>query len=583
MASLLGANYESSSDDEVQQNVPVKSTPAPAPASGIVAAPDVSIEDSSRLQLMLAKSTDTALTYNATYDDLSRPTLGPENPFRSAHGGNALKRKNVLTGHAEETLISEATFNSQHRTFQAFGYTQDPSVPGAFVGDLEAAARLGGKNVVQMRPSKEASAALRRKRQKKGDSSIVEGEGAYLGPWARYEDDDLMYEEELDLAGRELASDEEYIDEAIVPSNVPAMDKKATAYKEDTSHTETTEFHGSEQFDYQGRTYMHVPQDLDIDLKKEVGSIKNYVPKKLVHTWKSHTKPITSLRFFPNSGHLLLSSSADSKIKIWDAYHSRELLRTYSGHSNAVTDTTFHPTGTTFLSGSYDRQIKLWDTEYGKCISRFSTGKTPHVIRFNPDPDHSHEFLAGMSDKKIIQFDTRTGAITQEYDHHLAAVNTLTFVDNNRRFISTSDDKSLRAWEYNIPVPIKFIAEPYLYALVRAAPHPNGKYVAFQSGDNQIVVYASTDKFRQNRKKSFRGHNNAGYAIDVAISPDGQFVTSGDSGGYVCFWDWKTGKMWHKIMAGGKEGAAITCVEWHPQETSKVATAGLEGVIKYWD
>ncbi|KKZ64107.1 hypothetical protein EMCG_01605 [[Emmonsia] crescens] len=582
MASLLSANYESSSDDDAQ-NAPVKSAPTPALASGVVAAPDVSIEDSSRLQMMLATPTDTTLTYNATYDDLTRATLGPENPFRSAHGGNALKRKNVLTGHAEETLMSEATFNSQHRTFQAFGYTQDPGVPGGFVGDLEAAARLGGKDVVQMRPSKEVSAALRRKRQKKGDSSIVEGEGAYVGPWARYEDDDHMYEEEVDLAGRELASDEEYIEEAIVPSNVPAMDKRATAYKEDTSQTETTEFHGSEQFDYQGRTYMHVPQDLDIDLKKDVGSVKNYVPKKLVHTWKSHTKPITSLRFFPNSGHLLLSSSADSKIKIWDAYHSRELLRTYSGHSNAVTDTTFHPTGTTFLSGSYDRQIKLWDTEYGKCISRFSTGKTPHVIRFNPDPAHSHEFIAGMSDKKIIQFDTRTGAITQEYDHHLAAVNTLTFVDNNRRFISTSDDKSLRAWEYNIPVPIKFIAEPYLYALVRAAPHPNGKYVAFQSGDNQIVVYASTDKFRQNRKKSFRGHNNAGYAIDVAISPDGQFVTSGDSGGYVCFWDWKTGKMWHKIMAGGKEGAAITCVEWHPQETSKVATAGLEGVIKYWD
>jgi pre-mRNA-processing factor 17 len=444
-------------------------------------------------------------------------------------------------------------------------------------------ARYEGRDVVQMRPSKAESAALRRKRQKKGDSSIVEGEGAYLGPWAKYENDEQAYEDEVALAGRDLASDEEYIEEAIVPSNVPAMDKKATDYQDDYSQAETTEFHGSEQFDYQGRTYMHVPQDLDIDLKKEVGSIKNYVPKKLVHTWRSHTKPITSLRFFPSSGHLLLSSAADAKVKLWDVYHSRELLRTFSGHSNSVTDTTFHPAGTTFLSASYDRQIKLWDTEYGKCISRFSTGKTPHVVRFNPDPSYSHEFLAGMSDKKIIQFDTRTGAITQEYDHHLAAINTITFVDNNRRFISTSDDKSLRAWEYNIPVPIKFIAEPYLYALVRAAPHPNGKYVAFQSGDNQIVVYASTDKFRQNRKKNFRGHNNAGYAIDVAISPDGQFVASGDSGGYVCFWDWKTGKMWHKIPAGGKEGSAVTCVEWHPQETSKAVTAGLEGVIKYWD
>lgn len=531
------------------------------------------------MQMMLAKPTDTSLTYNVPYNDLARPAAGPTNPFRPS---NTLKRKNVLTGNAEETAMSDATFTAQHRTFQSLGYTKDPSVSGAYVGNADNAAQYGGRDVVQMRPSKEQSAALRKKRQKKGDSSIVDGDGAFLGPWAKYENEEQAYEEELAQAGRELASDEEYVEEAVAPSNVPAMDKMATAYQGDLSNTETTEFHGSAQFDYQGRTYMHVPQDLDVDLGKEVGSTKNYIPKKLIHTYKSHTKPVTSLRFFPHSGHLLLSSSADSKVKIWDAHHNRELLRTFSGHTNSVSDTTFHPSGTTFLSASYDRQIKLWDTEYGKCLGRFSTGKTPHVVRFNPDPARSHEFLAGMSDKKIVQFDTRSGEITQEYDHHLAAVNTLTFVDKNRRFISTSDDKSLRVWEYDIPVPIKYVAESHLYALVSAVPHPNGKYVLFQSGDNQVLVYAATDKFRQNRKKAFRGHNNAGYAIDVSISPDGQFVTSGDSGGYVCFWDWKTGKMWHKIMAG-KEGAAVTCVDWHPQESSKVATAGMDGVIKYWD
>ena len=119
-----------------------------------------------------------------------------------------------------------------------------------------------------------------------------------------------------------------------------------------------------------------------------------------------------------------------------------------------------------------------------------------------------------------------------------------------------------------------------MFPLTKSAAHPSNKYVAFQSGDNQIVVYASTDRFRQNRKKSFRGHNNAGYAIDISISPDGQFLASGDSGGYVCFWDWKTCKMYDKMMAGD---GPISCVQWNPRESSKVATAGSDGVIKYWD
>jgi pre-mRNA-processing factor 17 len=31
---------------------------------------------------------------------------------------------------------------------------------------------------------------------------------------------------------------------------------------------------------------------------------------------------------------------------------------------------------------------------------------------------------------------------------HLGAVNAIEFVDQNRRFVSTSDDKSMRIWEW---------------------------------------------------------------------------------------------------------------------------------------
>ena len=446
------------------------------------------------------------------------------------------------------------------------------------IGDQAAAAAYDNKNTVEYRPSKQETAAIKRKRQRKGSASVVDGEGAYLGPWAKYKN-------ESSSDGEKMSEDEgeggDYAPEAEAPVSNPIIDKAGKEYLDvNTTGVEQTIFHGSEMYDYQGRTYMHVPQDLDISLTKEIGSSTNYIPKKLIHTWKGHTKPITALRFFPTSGHLLLSSSADSKIKIWDVYHERELLRTYNGHSKSVTDITFNNDGTQFLSASYDRQMKLWDTETGKCVQKFTTGKIPHVIRYNPDPAHHHEFIAGMSDKKIIQWDTRTGQNIQEYDHHLGPVNTLTFVDENRRFISTSDDKSLRAWEYGIPVPIKFIAEPYMYSMVRSCLHPNGKYVALQSADNQVVVYATTERFRQNRKKSFRGHNNAGYAIDVDISPDGQFLMSGDSGGWLCFWDWKTCKMYHKFKASEQP---IVANIWHPQESSRVATGGLDNLIRYWD
>lgn len=589
---LLGVEYASS--DEESSPLPYKE-PAKTVATRVVAAPDVSLDvwshsfaaldfsfnikqDPMRLQMMLATPTDTTLTYNVRYEDLSRPSQGPTNPFKTAEG-NALKRKNVLTGYAQEAVISDATFTNQHRTFQSRGYAQEPSANGLIVGDLVAAERYGGRDVIQEKSSRE-----RRKRQKKGDAGIVEGEGRYLGPWARFQDE-VQYEDEAAIGDDELASDEEYVEEAIVPANLGAVNKAATDYQEDLTNSETTEFHGSALVDYQGRTYMHAPRDIDVDLYKEVGSQPNYIPDKHIHTWKHGTKPINAIRFFPSTSHLLLSASADSKIKIFDVYRDRELLRTYSGHTKSVSAIDFNPHGTHFLSASYDRSAKLWDTETGQCTwdghtTRFQIGAIPHVIKFNPSAPH--EFLVGMSDKRIVQYDTRTGEMAQEYDHHLGAINTITFVDEDRRFITTSDDKSLRAWELNLNVPIKFVAEPYMFPLVSAAPHPSGKSVAFNSGDNQVVVYASTDRFRQNRKKCFRGHNVSGYAVDVDISPDGQFLASGDTGGFLCFWDWKTCKMYQKHQAGGPGKQAVTCVQWDRQASSRVATAGLEGVVKLW-
>lgn len=69
-----------------------------------------------------------------------------------------------------------------------------------------------------------------------------------------------------------------------------------------------------------------------------------------------------------------------------------------------------------------------------------------------------------------------SGEITQEYDQHLGPVNTITFVDENRRFVTTSDDKTIRAWDYDIPVVIKYIAEPHMHSMPAVTLHPSSGF-----------------------------------------------------------------------------------------------------------
>ena len=77
-----------------------------------------------------------------------------------------------------------------------------------------------------------------------------------------------------------------------------------------------------------------------------------------------------------------------------------------------------------------------------------------------------------------------------------------------------------------------------------------------------------------------QGHTAAGYACQPCFSPDGKYVVSGDGEGKVWFWDWKSCKAYRNIKAHDK-----VCIDtqWHPLENSRVATAGWDGQIKYWD
>ncbi|KAF4099957.1 hypothetical protein G5714_020083 [Onychostoma macrolepis] len=496
------------------------------------AAPEVAVKEDVETGVHL----DPALkevTYNPTFETMFAPEFGPANPFRSQQ---MAAPRNMLSGFAEPAHVNDFMFEQQRRTFSTFGYALDPSVDtsqvssNSYIGAVEEAEKNKGLTVFEAGAKKPE----KRKKVKGGEASDID---SFLGPWAKYQD-------EKDVA-KPSEDEKKELDEII------AKRQKRGKNEEEAPAEEKTILHIKDAYDYQGRSYLHVPQDVGINLRSADIPDKCYLPKKQLHVWTGHTKGVSAIRLFPMSGHLLLSCSMDCKIKLWE-----------------------------FLSAAYDRYLKLWDSETGQCIARFTNRKVPYCVKFNPDEDKQSLFVAGMSDKKIVQWDIRSGEVVQEYDRHLGAVNTITFVDENRRFVSTSDDKSLRVWEWDIPVDFKYIAEPSMHSMPAVTLSPNGKWLACQSMDNQILIFGAQNRFRLNKKKIFKGHMVAGYACQVDFSPDMSYVVSGDADGKLNIWDWKTTKLYHRIKAHDK-----VCISalWHPHETSKVITCGWDGQIKLWD
>lgn len=245
-------------------------------------------------------------------------------------------------------------------------------------------------------------------------------------------------------------------------------------------------------------------------------------------------------------------------------------MRTYIGHSKGIRECYFAEHGKKFVTAAYDRGIKLWDTETGSMLQKFGDGSAmAYTVRTHPDPSQPDVLLAGMHNKKILQFDMRSGDVVQEYNYHLGPVNTITFIDENRKFLSTSgacictsspclfmyvcvhkivyivcvDDKSIRVWEFGVPVQAKCLADPAMHAISSAAISPSGKWWLGQSADNRIVTYSASETVRNNKKKTFSGHSSAGYACQIGVSHDGQYVYSGDGDGKLFIWSWKTKKV----------------------------------------
>ena len=247
------------------------------------------------------------MNVNITYDDMMLPIQGPENPYGDR---NRFVNQNALAGHVEEQSMSDYAFRQQHLTHSILGYSANPSVDPnapAIIGSVETAQANGFATLGSLKTSRSQKKALKRKRKAAGNLDIVDGDDAYVGPWGSWDGDDAK-ETPVEGEGMDEESEEESEEEQVV--------RKKGKPKRGAPGQEHSIFHGKSMTDYQGRTYMHPPIVEAPQLQSEAGSQETFIPKVCVHTWTGHTQGVSVIRTLPNTGHLFLSGSMDTKIKV---------------------------------------------------------------------------------------------------------------------------------------------------------------------------------------------------------------------------------------------------------------------------
>jgi len=285
---------------------------------------------------------------------------------------------------------------------------------------------------------------------------------------------------------------------------------------------------------------------------------------------------VTDLAFSPDGRQVATLSYGDGAVMVWDVRTGR-LLRSLTGLSPSPYSIAWSPDGERIAGGDSQRVI-LWDARSGQKLGENVHKSLLSDMAFTAGGLFANGAQELYDDPRggwvVWQLDPASGALARKVtlmDPHTHALDDTVFSPNGRLAATLGNKPGLeiRIWDLSTGRAVVTINAPDAHRSAEFSP--DGGRLAV-GGDNGVAVWDVASGRQLARFGS-------GVIDDVAFSPDGQRVVSGQMNRTVTVWDAGSGQMLAQMSGHQKR---VLSVAFSPD--GKVVASGSEdGAARLWD
>ena len=245
-------------------------------------------------------------------------------------------------------------------------------------------------------------------------------------------------------------------------------------------------------------------------------------------------------------------------------------------HLDIVQSLAFHPSGDLLASGGF-REVKIWrrarDVRKGELIG---AAEPVHAIATSADGKWA---ATGEANGTIKLWTLAEHQAIHTLSGHSGAVTGLRFSLDSSKLLSSSKDKTIRAWN---------VADGAAAGKLDVPAEVNG--IALVNGGNEIISADADNILRvwalpvnpppaeaPKPTKEFKGHGGPVNAVDSQL-PDGKIILSGSQDGSARVWNYDNGQQARQMDHGGP----VTAVVIRP-DGKRFASSGGNNSARLWN